>query len=45
MKKSVTQIFCIVSAILYAISCFMPTGIGVETGSENLPGYSCVLIT
>lgn len=44
MKKSVTQIFCIVSAILYAISCFMPTGIGVETGSENLPGYSCVLL-
>lgn len=40
--KSVTQIFCIVSAILYAISCFMPTGIGVETGSENLPGWACV---
>lgn len=42
MKKNITQIFCIVSAVLYAISCFMPTGIGVETGSENLPGWACV---
>lgn len=41
-KKNVTQIFCIVSAVLYAISCCMRTGIGVETGSENLPGWACV---
>ena len=44
MKSNTTRIFCIVSAVLYAISCMMPTGIGVETGSENLKGYMCVLL-
>lgn len=42
MRKN--QIYSFISFALYVLSCSMHTGIGIETGSENITGFFCVLI-
>ena len=44
VKKDYARLLCFASIILYVVSLPMHTGIGVETGTEDLPGYGCLLM-
>ena len=44
VNRDYARLLCLVSIILYVISLPMHTGIGFETGTEDLPGYSCLIM-
>ena len=44
VNKDYARLLCFASIILYVVSLPMHTGIGVETGTEDLPGWNCVMM-
>lgn len=41
-NRDYVLMICFMSIVLYVLSLFMHTGIGVETGSEDFPGWFCL---
>lgn len=43
-NRDYVLMICLVSIVLYVLSLFMHTGIGVETGREDFPGWFCLMM-